>query len=107
MVVSGVKLRPHAPTFRWPLQTSIANFSVTAQEAINLDVGSGYAVTSPSEVASLLDLRQRHLELSEFQRGTFIALVEMGVGHALWMRRTIPLEDGRGIVPVAMLLADR
>lgn len=105
LAVSGVGLRPGAPTFRWPLLTPIADVSVPRQEAGRLGAGAGRAVTSPSDLAALLDLRRRHLELSEFQRGTSVAVVEAGVSYALWMRRTIPIEDERGIVPVAALLS--
>ncbi len=105
LVVSGVKLRPNAPTFRWPLRASIAEFSVTIQQAIDADVGVGRAVTSDADVAALLDLRRRYLELSEFQRGTYIAIMEAETSYALWMRRTTPLENDQGIVPVTTLLA--
>jgi len=105
LAVSGVKHRPGAPTFGWPLSPPIADVSVPFADAGRLGLEASRAVTSPADLASLLDLRRRHLALSEFQRGSYVAIVEGGASYALWMRRTIPLEDERGVVPVAALLS--
>lgn len=105
MAVSGVKPQPTTQVFDWPLQRPITTVSVSVEQAIDLDVGSSHAVTDPTEVSLLTDLRRRYLMFSEFQRGPYIRVVSMGVEHALWMRRSIPLENNRGIVPVETLLS--
>lgn len=102
--LAGVEPPPRPPvSFRWPLATPITNFAITVEEAGRLGPGSSRAVTSPSDRAALLDLRRRHGATGE-AGGRFVAITEGGVNYALWMRRTIPLEDERGVVPVAALL---
>lgn len=105
MAVSGVKPLPATRVFDWPLPRPIATVSVTVEQAIDLDVGSSHAITDPIDVSLLTDLQHRYLAFSEFQRGPYIRIVSMGVEHALWMRRSIPLENDRGIIPVAALLS--
>ena len=105
LAVSGVTPAPTTSAFAWPLSRSLSSVSVSIEQAVDLDVGSGHSITDPTEVSSLADLQRRFLALSEFQRGPYIRIAHMGVDHALWMRRMVPIEDDRGIVQVQALMA--